>query len=115
MSSSRSYSRDRWQTPSCACYMANKNSGLEPREMAPWLKAHIHTTLAEDLHLIPNTHIRWVILACNSGFKGFNSFLSLRAPTFVCTYPHTHVHIFQDKMGLYKDAVIMELVIYKYS
>lgn len=62
--------------------------GSKPQEMAPWLNAHIHTTLAEDLHLIPDTHIRWVTLACNSGFKGFNSFfLSLRAPAFMCTYP----------------------------
>lgn len=88
MSSSRSYIRDRWQTPSCVCYMASKNSGLGPREKALRLKAYIHTTLAEDLHLIPNTHIRWVTLACNSGFKGFNSFfLSLQAPAFMCTYP----------------------------
>lgn len=68
---------------------------LPKEDTAQRLRAHI--ALPEDPSSIPSTYVRWLIIICNSSYRGIQHLGSLWAPAFTYTYPQTdrqtHIHL----------------------
>jgi hypothetical protein len=56
---------------------------------AQWLR--VLPALAEDLNLVPRTHIRCLTTPCKSSLRGSDT--ALRVCLHLCTYPQTDTHL----------------------
>lgn len=73
------------------------------------LQLRAHTTPAEDLSLVPRTHIEWVTIVYNSSSRGHETLFS--SPKASALTP-THLHINTNKYTKLKDKIFSAPVDY---